>query len=429
MARMTLKQREVWRNTILDNHRWNISYGATRSGKTYLDYFKIPRRLERCTGDGLILLLGNTQQTLERNILAPMRKMYGVGLVGDIRRGVNQVRLFGHDVYALGAEKINQVSKIQGAGFEYVYGDEITTWNRNVFDMLKSRLDKAHSCFDGTCNPEAPTHWFKEFLESDADIYAQKFSIDDNPFLDPTFVANLKKEYAGTVLFDRYILGNWVAAEGAIYKHFADNPERYIIDEVPKGLVFATIGIDFGGNKSGHSFTFTGFWPKMKGIVTLADFYRRGIITPDQLAEDFITFVRRCEGFELKIVEIRADSAEPVLIAGLQKALIEARLPYAITNAIKEPIINRIRLYTVLLAHDNWQIMRSCESTIEAFRTAVFDSKALEDKRLDDGTTIIDPIDSQEYSTEPYSDALLYGGLHDQRISHKARLSPSTRIE
>lgn len=410
MPRMTPKQRAVWRNTVLQHHRWNVSYGATRSGKTYLDYFKIPRRIERCTGAGLIMLLGNTQQTLERNILEPMRRKYGGGLVGHIRSGTNTVRLFGKDAYALGAEKINQISKLQGAGIEYCYGDEVATWHPGVFQMLKSRMDQPNSCFDGTCNPEAPTHWFKAFLDGDADIFAQQFAIDDNAFLDPTFVAALKQEYAGTVYYDRFILGNWVAAEGVIYKAFANDPERFIIDALPDDLAFGVIGIDFGGDKSGHSFTFTGFNRGITRIVTIADYYRKEVITPDQLQDDFVTFVLQCQGYKIPIVDIRADSAEVVLIAGLQQALLKAKLPYAVSEAIKGRIVDRIRLYTILLARDAWHIMRGCKKTIEAYQTAVYDSKSLVDKRLDDGTTLIDPIDSQEYSTEPFADALIYGG-------------------
>lgn len=59
--------------------------------------------------------------------------------------------------------------------------------------MLKSRLSCPHSHFDGTCNPESPTHWFKKFLDSDADIYCQAYTIDDNPTLPAQFVADLKK--------------------------------------------------------------------------------------------------------------------------------------------------------------------------------------------------------------------------------------------
>ena len=113
------KQKEVWRNTVNARHRWNISLGATRSGKTYLDYYKIPYRIRSAPADGLILLLGNTKGTLERNVLEPMRKIWTGGLVGSIGSD-NRVMLFGRECYALGADKVNQVSKLQGAGLALV---------------------------------------------------------------------------------------------------------------------------------------------------------------------------------------------------------------------------------------------------------------------------------------------------------------------
>ena len=51
----TQKQREFLDNA---NHRWNIKQGATRSGKTYLDYFVSPKRIRQVAGkDGLVVLL------------------------------------------------------------------------------------------------------------------------------------------------------------------------------------------------------------------------------------------------------------------------------------------------------------------------------------------------------------------------------------
>lgn len=129
---------------------------------------------------------------------------------------------FGEKCYCLGAEKVSQVSKIRGASIKYCYGDEVADWSEEVFALLKSRLDKEYSCFDGTYNPQYPNHWLKRFLDSDADIFSQEYTIDDNPFLPPAFVENLKKEYAGTVFYDRYILGKWTLAEGLVY----DFPKR-----------------------------------------------------------------------------------------------------------------------------------------------------------------------------------------------------------
>ena len=86
--------------------------------------------------------------------------------------------------------------------------------------------------------------------------------------MDPAFVENLKREYAGTVYYDRYINGLWVAAEGSIYRTFADNLEKFIItDEWLKAhpLSTATIGVDFGGNRSGHAFTLHRVYPWSAG--------------------------------------------------------------------------------------------------------------------------------------------------------------------
>ena len=75
--RLTEKQRQYWR---MANRRWNVKAGATRSGKTWLDYYLLPKRIRACHGrDGLIVLLGNTKGTLQRNIIEPMQAIYGTG--------------------------------------------------------------------------------------------------------------------------------------------------------------------------------------------------------------------------------------------------------------------------------------------------------------------------------------------------------------
>ncbi len=234
------KQKEFWNKA---SHRWNIKQGATRSGKTYLDYFLIPRRIRETQGNGLIVLIGNTKATLTRNIIDPMRNIWGDDLVGTPGQdGV--IKLFGKKCYLIGADKSSQTSKLQGAGIEYCYGDEVTTWNEQVFTMLKSRLDKPNSIFDGTCNPENPNHWFKKFLDSDADIFSQHYTIDDNPFNSPEFVRNLKNEYRGTIYYDRFILGNWIQAEGLVYPSFSKDLHVRDISNDPVGEYY--ISIDYG---------------------------------------------------------------------------------------------------------------------------------------------------------------------------------------
>ena len=421
------KQKEVWRNTVRTHHRWNISLGATRSGKTYLDYYKIPYRIRRAPSDGLILLLGNTKGTLERNILDPMRKIWTSGLVGRIGSD-NKVTLFGRECYALGADKINQVSKLQGAGIAYCYGDEITTWSEQVFQMLKSRLDKPGACFDGTCNPDNPHHWFKAFLDGDADIYQMAFTIDDNPFLTPEFVTALKQEYAGTVYYDRFILGRWKAAEGLIYQQFADKPEQYLMDapqdpearkEWMRSMDFVAVGVDYGGNRSLTTFVAVAFHEHFARLTVLADHHiagRKGDIDSDRVNREFIGFVQRLEqsypGVPVKYVF--ADSEAQYLTNGLRRACRGSLPGLTVHDSAKRAITQRIYCANTLLNTGRLKILRGCRLLESGLVSAVWDTSKAKDTRLDDFSTDIDILDAFEYAWERFMGRLLPEGARHE---------------
>ena len=396
--KLSPKQKEFWNGC---NARWNIKSGATRSGKTYLDYYIIPKRIRATKDRGLIVILGNTKGTIERNILEPMRNIYGAKLVGNISSD-NTVRLFGKKAYALGADKKNRVEVIQGAGIEYCYGDEVTTWSEEVFQMLKSRLDKPNSCFDGTCNPDNPNHWFKQFLDSDADIFHQHYTIDDNPFLDPYFVEQLKKEYYGTIYYQRYILGQWARAEGAIYKLFANKPEKYEISNA-RNILFQeiTVGVDFGGNKSKHTFVATGITPKYQEAIVLVSERHDADVDPEELGQLFIEFIQRVIALYGRVDYVYPDSAEQVLIRGLKTALLKAGLGNIIVrDAKKSPIVDRIRLVSSLIAQERFFYTPEAHTVRDALVEAVWDERKNETVRLDDGTSDIDTLDALEYSIE-----------------------------
>lgn len=244
---LTSKQNEYIRNA---NRRWNFKIGAVRSGKSYVDVaHMIPWRLRMLRDkSGLNLILGVSKSTIERNVLQPMREMYTDALVGGINSD-NIAHVCGVPVYCLGAEKISQVSKVQGSSIKYCYGDEIAKWHPEVFAMLESRLDKEYSCFDGACNPEFPSHWLKTFIDKeDLDAYIQHYTIFDNPYLPQSFVDALCKEYAGTVYYRRYILGEWARAEGLVYPMITE--ANYYDDETRPVALYSTsvrtINCDYG---------------------------------------------------------------------------------------------------------------------------------------------------------------------------------------
>lgn len=392
------KQGDYWNHA---NARWNIKSGATRSGKTYLDYYMIPRRVRAADRTGEIVLLGHTQSTIERNVIEPMRRIWGNSLVGNISSN-NTINLFGKRAYALGADKKNQVEKIQGMGISYCYGDEVTTWSENVFTMLKSRLDKPTSLFDGTCNPDTPGHWFKRFLDSDADIYHQHYSLYDNPFLAKSFIQNLEKEYEGTVYFDRFILGNWTRAEGSIYKNFANNPDRFLVDNVSKSSMDRiVVGIDFGGNRAKHAFVAVGIDRAYKNVTVLRSERHEADVSPEKLSDLVIRFFDRIYKDYGKISYVYPDSAEQVLIRGIREAAMRAGYEEVIIrDARKIKIVDRIRLVSSLISRDQLSYTDEAITFKDAMRDAVWDESKEKDTRLDDGTSDVDTLDAFEYAIE-----------------------------
>lgn len=395
------------------NHRWNIKSGAVRSGKSYVDVTAVvPMRIrERVGKDGLVLIIGVSKETIERNVLQPMREKYGKDIVGTINNR-NIAVVCGEPVYCLGAEKVSQVAKIQGASAKYVYGDEVAKWNEDVFNMLKSRLDKPYSCFDGSLNPEHPTHWLKKFIDSDADIYLQEYTIFDNEFLSKDFVKNLCNEYEGTIYYDRLILGKWVRAEGAIYRKFADNPKNYYCEIVNKHtdsphkqfltsqLNDITIGVDFGGNGSGHSFVATANVDDYKYLVALKSERHFGDYDSNDIDRLVLEFAQSVFDLYGDVYKIYYDNAETVLGRGLKRAF-EKKFPDVIVRGAKKDIINdRIHCTNRLIGSNRFYFTDGCETLKTALSEAVWNSKVQTDERLDDGTSDIDSLDGFEYTFE-----------------------------
>lgn len=217
MSGLSQKQIKVIKNA---NKRWNILFGATRSGKTHVSYYLALKHIFEHY-DHNILFVGKTLNTIDRNVFDKMREIFGHEHIGKII-DKKEIFIFGKRCYVVGANDDRAITKIQGAGLGYAYLDELTTYPENFFEMLKSRLDEPNACCDATCNPESPSHFVKQHIDKTEDewIYAEHFSIYDNPFLEPDFVKALESEYRGTIYFEKWILGNWVKAEGLVFPLF-----------------------------------------------------------------------------------------------------------------------------------------------------------------------------------------------------------------
>lgn len=394
------------------DHRWNIKSGATQCGKTSVDFmYVIPYRIYvRKNLKGALLITGVSLGTIERNVLEPMRDYWlekgfthYVSEIHKDRAGNSYVNIRGQKVYLCGMLNKTAISRLRGAKFKYVYCDEIAEYNEDAFGLLKSRLSLPYSCVDGACNPESDTHWLYAFIHSNIDLYLQEYTIFDNPFLSKKYVEELCKEYAGSVLYDRYILGKWKKAEGLVYKILADNPQDYILYEIPP-LAKIVMGVDFGGNGSAHTFVATGYGFRMAYIVILESKRVNATgLNPNELNEEFEKFVNMVKNkYNVSAFECYCDSAEQTLINGFQTLSKKHSLGVIIKNACKRKITDRIKLVLRLLGSKRLYFMFSAQTSLNAMSTCVYNSKVgHQDERLDDGTTDIDSVDATEYTIEP----------------------------
>lgn len=351
-------------------HRWAIKHGATRSGKTYLDYYIIPWRVrERAGKEGLNVLLGNTRGTLQRNVIDPMQAIFGSACVSDIHAD-NTATIFGERVYCLGADSIKHVDRLRGASVKYCYGDEIVTWNSEVFEMLKSRLDKPYSHFDGTCNPAGQDHWLKKFIDSDADVYSQTYSIDDNPFLDAKVREAIKSEHKG-VFYDRYILGLWAKAEGLVYPMF--DRAAHVTPSVQRNYTRYVLSCDYGIQNPFSA----GLWGLCGGVwYRVREYYHSGRETNEQKTDQQYYDALCAFVGDAPIERIIIDPSATSFIA-----LCRQQHRFQVRNA-RNDVIDGIQATATALNKGLIKINDCCVRTIEEFGLYSWDSKSQEDKVL-----------------------------------------------
>lgn len=398
MLKFSDKQLAFWRGA---NCRWNVKCGAVRSGKTFLDCFLIPKRLRALSGlPGIPLLMGESRRSLQRNLIEPLRSIWGSFFVGDIRSdGV--AFLFGEKVFCLGAGDAGRCDALFGSSVKYCCADEVTLWNPAVFDVLKSRLDKPYSVCDVSCNPAGPNHPFKKFLDgAGEDVFSQIFTIYDNPFLTPDFVSSLEREYAGSVLFDRYILGRWCAADGLAFPNFASDVSSFKITkkELPP-LRSCCVGYDLGGRRSDFALVACGV--AFDGSVVVLRSFRRvpseNFAADDSvaLALDFIAGVER--DFGVRVSRCYVDDNCFTVVNSLNRV----RPIFFGAAGVKSvmPLRDRPFFLARLLSARRLKILNlGCDDFIDSLANVSFDSKSVFPILADGDGGVLDLLDAFFYS-------------------------------
>ena len=249
--------------------------------------------------------------------------------------------------------------------------------------MLKSRLRCPHSCFDGTCNPDSPEHWFKKFLDSDADIFCQNSTIDDG-VLPPEIVQQLKAEYAGTVFYDRFILGKWALASGLVYPFVANNPDAYLLRGPTAGMDGRFyVSVDYGT----HNPCSMGLWcvQRDRALRIKERYYdsrkTRAQHTPE---EDYAMLEDLARGYYIQAVVV-----DPAAAAFIETIRRHGRF---LVRPAENDVINGIQTTAALLQSGRVLIHESCADTLREFKTYSWDDTAHQDKVIKENDHAMDDI-------------------------------------
>src|ERR1044072_7319817 len=232
--------------------------GGIRSGKTIASLLKWLIFIANAPSTGELVMIGKTAQTIHRNLFLPMQDP---ALFGEIAAhihytpGAPTATILGRTVHVIGANDAKSEPKIRGMTVCGAYVDEVTLVPQIFFEQLYGRMSVRGSQLYCTTNPDNPMHWFmRDGLAQVGKNPISRFSftIDDNPFLDPDYVADMKASHEG-LFYRRFIEGEWVAAEGAIYDSW--DRDRHIVTGLPREGIYKwiSLGVDYGTSNPFHA--------------------------------------------------------------------------------------------------------------------------------------------------------------------------------
>lgn len=363
--------------------RLNIWKGAVRSGKTFASILRWIEFVATAPTGGELLMVGKSVNAVYRNVIRPMKLLLGDQM--QYFSGKQVVKLFGREIFVFGAYDESSEEILRGITAAGIYGDEVTLWPESFFKMCLSRMSVPGAKLFGTTNPDNPYHYLKvQYLDNkELDLVQFDFCFEDNPELTKEFKDNLKKEYVG-IWYKRFILGLWVAAEGAIFDFFDE--EEYVRDIaiMPKAD-YHVVGVDYGtGNPTVFGLFGVSYYAKPKIWLRKEYFWdsqaQQRQKTDDEYAEDMCDFVSQYKNVEKIIIDPSAASFK----IALNKKLIERGLVIAIVDA-ENSVLDGIRVHAAMLKSKDYVVTRRCKRTIQDYFGYSWDPKAQkkgEDKPL-----------------------------------------------
>lgn len=257
MDQFPLSPKQIKSIVESQQHRISIWSGAVRSGKTIASLVSFLITIAGAPRSGLLIASGRTLPTIERNLIDPLMdpELFGpIAAQVHHTRGASTATILGRTVHLIGAADARAEGKLRGLTAYAILLDETVLLPEDFVAQALARCSLPNAKLFMTTNPSGPRNWLRQkyiLRSEELKLGHWHFTLDDNPFLDPEYVASLKRELVG-MWYQRMILGKWVQAEGAIYQSF-DEDRHVIRGELPPIVALPALGIDVGSTNPFHA--------------------------------------------------------------------------------------------------------------------------------------------------------------------------------
>ena len=363
-----------------------ICDGAVRSGKTFamgLAFFLWAMSCFRAQQFGLC---ATTQNGVRRNLLAPVvpvLRRLGFQVEEQLSRSQVVVRQGEREntFYLYGGRNEGSPALIQGVTLAGVLLDEVALMPRSFVEQACARCSVEGSRIWFSCNPAGPEHWFyKEWIGQAGQKNALylHFTMEDNPSLSPRTRKKYERMFRG-VFYQRYVLGQWVAAEGLVYDFF--DPSA-LVEPPESGFDRWRISCDYG-TLNPASF---GLWGRKDGVwYRVREYYYDARAEGKQKTDsEYVEDLRRLAG-DCPVEQVVVDPSAASFIEALR------RDGWTVRRADNR-VLEGIRRTAQALQRGEIVICRGCDAAAREFSMYCWDLKSGQDKVVKEHDHAMDDI-------------------------------------
>lgn len=390
---MPLGQKQL---EILRFRRTSYSYlicdGAVRSGKTSLMMVGfVDDAMERFNAQRFGIC-GKTVDSAIKNVIEPYISMRYAQQSYQIKwsrsRKILTITKGGvtNIFEVFGGKDESSYMLIQGRTLAGCLIDEEVLQPRSFVEQAITRCSVTGSKIWFSCNPAGTQHWFNQewiLRAEERNALHLHFVLTDNPGLSPETIQRYEQAFSG-VFYRRYILGEWVDAEGLVYPFFAANEDTYLFKDSIAGLEGRFfVSIDYGT----HNPCSMGLWVVNNGkAIRIKESYYDSTRTKVQRTDEehYSELERLVKGYYIQSVIVDPSAASFI-------ETIRRHGRFVVIQANND-VINGIRCVGSLLQAGLIKIHESCADSRREFGLYAWDEKSSEDRVLKEFDHAMDDI-------------------------------------